>query len=43
MYKLDLIITDELWAQIKPQNKPKEAGMLLGYGVLTINLKQKES
>lgn len=29
-YKVDLIIPDELWEQIKPKGKVKGAGMLCG-------------
>lgn len=27
-YTLDVSVTDEIWEQIKPQNKPKGAGLL---------------
>jgi hypothetical protein len=29
-YKVDIIIPDELWEQIKPQHKPIGAGLLCG-------------
>lgn len=29
-YKVDLIVSDWLWEQIKPKGKPKGAGMLCG-------------
>lgn len=29
-YKVDIIVTDELWEQIKPEDKPKGGGLLCG-------------
>lgn len=29
-YKIDLLIPDELWEQIKPEGKPYGAGLLCG-------------
>lgn len=48
-YKLDLLIPDQLWEQIKPIGKPKGAGLLcptcivtrientFGYEAMTVN------
>ncbi len=30
LYKLDLVIDDDLWEVIKPEEKPKGAGLLCG-------------
>jgi len=29
-YKVDLLISDEIWEKIRPDNKPKEGGLLCG-------------
>ena len=29
-YKVDIIVPDEIWEQIKPENKPVGAGLLCG-------------
>jgi len=29
-YKVDIIISDELWESIKPKKKPKSGGLLCG-------------
>ena len=34
-YTVDILVSDELWEQIKPKNKPKGAGMLCGSCIMS--------
>lgn len=40
-YKVDVIVPDELWEQIKPEGKPKGSGMLCGKCIL-LRIKSKD-
>jgi hypothetical protein len=33
-YKIDLLVSNEIWERIKPYNKPKGAGLLCGSCIL---------
>ncbi len=33
-YKVDVVIPDDLWEKIKPNNKPKGAGLLCGICII---------
>lgn len=34
IYKVDIIVPDEIWKIIKPQNKPDEGGLLCGMCIM---------